>query len=51
MQDKELVSAAFVPRMLFAKPDGKIVSVLPGQDGTAPTNDQIVAAIKAITGP
>lgn len=50
-KEKELVSATYVPRMLFAKPNGTIVSVLPGQDGAAPTNDQIVAALKAITGP
>lgn len=50
-QGNELVATAYVPRMLFAQPDGKIISVLPTADGAAPTNDQIVAAIKAIAGP
>lgn len=50
-QEKELVDVKYVPRMLFAKPNGAIVSVLPGSDGTAPTNEQIVGAIQAITGP
>ena len=45
---KSLTSTGLVPAMLFAKPDGTIVKMLPGPDKKAPTVSDLTAAIQEV---
>ncbi len=45
---KKLTSSKYIPAMLFAKPDGTIVKILPEADGKAPGLSDMTGAIQAV---
>ncbi len=47
-QGKKLTSSKYIPAMLFAKPDGTIVKILPEADGKAPGLSDMTGAIQAV---
>ncbi|MBM4344207.1 MAG: hypothetical protein FJ100_12635 [Deltaproteobacteria bacterium] len=47
-QGKKLTNSKFIPAMLFAKPDGTIVKILPETDGKEPQLSDITGAIQMV---